>query len=159
MTNLKIEKKPVYDTIDIAGKTYNTVTGTVDRKLVGRVLLTTEAGFNGQHQVVGGDGTGILTVKPIEGDTELYVELAGNIRSLASFKFFGGFEAPNKENAGVTDLFTTEHDKVERLVKCALRMSEAHPECDGQWAVVNSSGARFFLREFAEVNEAGKIVG
>lgn len=157
MTNIKIEKKPVYDQIAVAGKTYNTVTGTVDRKLVGRVLITTDGGFSGQHQVVGGDGTGILTVKPVEGETELFVELAGGVKSLASFKFFGGFEAPNKENAGVTDLFTTEHDKVERLVACALRMSNAHPECDGQWRIIDARGTRYFLRETAEVNESGKI--
>lgn len=157
-TNLKIEKKPVYDTIDVIGKTFNTVTGSADRKLVGRVIITEAAGFDGKHQAVDGDGTGILTVKAVEGETELFVELAGGIKSLASFKFFGGFEAPNKENAGVTDLFTTEHDKVGRLVACALRMSEAHPECDGQWKIVDASGTRYFLRETAEVNEYGKIV-
>lgn len=156
-TNLKIEKKPVYDAIDVIGKTFNTVTGSADRKLVGRVLVTTSAGFDGQHQAVGGDGTGILTVKAVEAETELFVELAGGIKSLASFKFFGGFEAPNKENAGVTDLFTTEHDKVGRLVACALRMSEAHPECDGQWKIVDASGVRHFIRELAEVNEHGMI--
>lgn len=157
MTNLKIEKKPVYDAINVIGKTYNTVTGSVDRKLVSRVLITADGGFSGQHQVVGGDGTGIITVKPVDGETELFVELAGGIKSLASFKFFGGFEAPNKENAGVTDLFTTEHDKVERLVACAIRMSGAHPECAGQWKVVDARGTRYFLREIAPVNESGKI--
>lgn len=142
---------PSYESCELVGKTDKATCGTIDRKLVGRCLLTKEAGFDGKHMVVGGDETPIVTVEEIgaEGkkpEIELFVELVGGKRSLASFKFFKGFYAANRENAGVTDLFTDDRAQIERIEACANRMCNAMPECDGQWKIVDSTGARYFLR-------------
>ena len=150
--NMKYMEKPTYETVDVIAKTAETVTGTVDRRLVGRALITLDAGFSGRHQVVGGDGTAIRTVEEIgEGDgkvaaPELFVRLVGDIRSLASFKFFKGYVAENPENPGVTDLFTENGDQAAAVEACAERMCDAHPECDGRWEIVDGGGKRYFLR-------------
>lgn len=150
--NMKYMEKPTYETVDVVAKTTETVTGTVDRNLVGRALITLAAGFSGRHQVVGGDGAAIRTVEEIgEGDgkvaaPELFVRLVGDIRSLASFKFFKGYVAENPENPGVTDLFTENVDQAAAVEACAERMCDAHPECDGRWEIVDGSGKRYFLR-------------
>lgn len=142
---------PSYESCELVGKTDRATCGTIDRKLVGRCLLTKEAGFDGKHMVVGGDETPIVTVEEIgaEGkkpEIELFVEFVGGKRSLASFKFFKGYYAANRENSGVTDLFTDDCAQIERIEVCAARMCNAMPECDGQWKIVNASGARYFLR-------------
>lgn len=144
---------PSYESCELVGKTDKATCGTIDRKLVGRCLLTKEAGFDGKHMVVGGDETPIVTVEEIgaEGkkpEIELFVQLVGGKRSLASFKFFKGYYAANRENTGVTDLFTDDRAQIERIEACAARMCNAMPECDGQWKIVDSTGARYFLRRF-----------
>lgn len=148
---VKYTEIPSYESCELVGKTDKATCGTIDRKLVGRCLLTKEAGFDGKHMVVGGDETPIVTVEEIgaEGkkpEVELFVELVGGKRSLASFKFFKGFYAANRENAGVTDLFTDDRAQIERIEACASRMCGAMPECDGQWKIVDATGARYFLR-------------
>lgn len=162
--NMKYTEIPTYESVDVCGKTVDTITGTIDRKTVGRVLITTKAGFAGKHQVVGGDGTAIRTVKPIgenEGDAatvELFVRLVGDIKSLASYKFFKGFIGDNAENAGVKDLYTEDGDQVQRIVETAKRMCNDHPECDSRWEVVDAAGTRWFLRKIAtNLNAAGKV--
>lgn len=142
---------PSYKSCELVGKTDRATCGTIDRKLVGRCLLTKEAGFDGKHMVVGGDETPIVTVEEIgaEGkkpEIELFVELVGGKKSLASFKFFKGYYAANRENAGVRDLFTDDRAQVERIEACANRMCNAMPECDGQWKIVDATGTRYFLR-------------
>lgn len=155
---------PSYEQVEIAAKTTRAVCGTIDRKLVGRCLITTQAGFTGKHMVVNGDGTPIVSVKEIgEGEgkaaeLELFVELVGGKRSLASFKFYAGYVADNRENAGVTDVFTENGDQVARIADCAERMCDAHPECDGQWKIVDKDGKRHFLRKIStDINASGKI--
>lgn len=162
--NMKYTEIPSYETVEIVAKTNEAVTGTVDRKLVGRSLLTTSAGFEGKHQVVGGDGTPIRTVQKIgedEGDAatvELFVELVGGIRSLASYKFFAGYVGKNPENPDVTDVYTDNGEQVQRIVDTAKRMCADHPECDSQWKVVDANGKRYFLRKIATCLKAnGKI--
>ena len=144
---------PNYESCELVGKTDKTTCGTIDRKLVGRCLLTKETGFDGKHMVVGGDETPIVTVEEIgaEGkkpEIELFVELVGGKRSLASFKFFKGYYAANRENSGVKDLFTDDRAQIERIEACAGRMCSAMPECDGQWKIVDATGDRYFLRHF-----------
>lgn len=160
----KYTEIPHYDEVEIVGKTIDTVTGTIDRKPVGRALLTTEAGFEGKHQVVGGDGVAIRSVKKIgenEGDAatvELFVRLVGNIKSLASYKFFTGYVGANAENAGVEDLYTEDCEQVNKIVETARRMCASHPECDSQWEIVDGSGKRYFLRVIAtSISSSGRI--
>lgn len=162
--NMKYEAVPQYEQVDIVAKTLEAVTGTVDRKLVGRALLTTQAGFEGKHRVVGGDGTVIRTVQAIgenEGEAatvELYVRLVGDIKSLASYKFFKGYVAENPENPECVDLFTGDLDQVQRIVDTARRMCNDHPECDNRWEVVDASGRRYFLRKIVtDLKDNGKI--
>ena len=162
--NMKYEAVPQHETVEIVAKTLEAVTGTIDRKLVGRALLTTAAGFEGKHQVVGGDGTPIRTVTPIgenEGETptvELFVRLVGNIKSLASYKFFRGYVAENPENRGVFDLYTEDFDQVKRVVDTARRMCGDHPECDDRWEIVDAIGKRWFLRKIvSDLKANGKI--
>lgn len=144
----KYQTKPVYEEVEILGKTVKAITGTIDRKTVGRALITAEAGFTCGHEVVDGDSTPIRSVWTMEeGETkELFVQLVGGVRSLASYKFFEGYTAKNPENPEVNELFTKEDDKVARLVETASRMCAAHPECDGQWEIVDASNARWFIR-------------
>lgn len=160
----KYTEVPKYESVDVVAKTTEAITGTVDRKLVGRALLTTEAGFEGRHQVVGGDGVVIRTVQKIgegEGEAptvELFVELVGNVRSLASYKFFKGYVGANPENAGVKDLYTDDGVQIDRLVGTAHRMCDDHPECDSQWKIVDKDGNRWFLRKIAtDVKSNGMI--
>ena len=162
--NMKYTAIPTYESVEIVAKTNEAITGTVDRKLVGRSLLTTQAGFEGKHCVVDGDGTPIRTVQAIgenEGEAqtvELFVELVGGIRSLASYKFFAGYVGKNPENAGVMDLYTDNGEQVSKIVETARRMCAAHPECDSQWQVVDKDGHRWFLRKIATCLKAnGKI--
>lgn len=155
---------PAYEEVEIVGKTVEAITGTIDRKPVGRALITTAAGFAGKHQVVGGDGVAIRTVQAIgenEGDAsavELFVRLVGNIKSLASYKFFKGFVAKNAENPECVDLFTEDCEQVNRIVETAKRMCADHPECDSRWEIVDANGVRYFLRKIAaNVNAAGMV--
>jgi hypothetical protein len=160
----KYTEVPKYESVDVVAKTTEAITGTIDRKLVGRALLTTEAGFSGKHQVVGGDGTVIRTVQKIgegEGEVpavELFVELVGDIKSLASYKFFKGYVGDNAENAGVKDLYTDDGVQIARLVGTAQRMCDDHPECDSQWKIVDKDGNRWFIRKItADVKSNGMI--
>lgn len=166
MTKMKFREIPVYEECEIEAKTVDTITGTMDRKTVGRCLLTTAEGFIGKHEVVDGDGTPIVTVKSFGKDEdeikeiEVKVALVGDIKSLASFKFFGGYIAPNRENAGVTDIFVEDGAQVNKIVACATRMADAHPECDGVWQIVDKDGKRVFLRKIAtNLDATGKIRG
>lgn len=157
MQNLKYTVKPTFETVNVIGKSFDTTTGTIDRKAIGRVLMTDAAGFDGKHVLVDGDTeTPIKTVKAAE-EVEVLVEFVGGVKSLATVKFFNAYTRDNAENDGVLDVFTTETDKIGRVIGIAERMAEAHPECDGQWKVVTKDGRRVFLRAYAEVNEAGKI--
>ena len=162
--NMKYEAVPRYEQVDIVAKTLEAVTGTIDRKPVGRALLTTQAGFEGKHRVVDGDGTVIRTVQAIgenEGEAaavELYVRLVGNIKSLASYKFFKGYVAKNPENPECVDLFTGDLDQVQRIVETAKRMCNDHPECDSRWEAVDASGKRYFLRKIVtDLKDNGMI--
>ena len=162
--NMKYTEIPTYESVDVVAKTNEAITGTIDRKLIGRALLTTQAGFEGKHQVVDGDGTPIRTVTEIgEGEgkaqaVELFVELVGGIKSLASYKFFAGYVGKNPENADVMDLYTDNGDQVAKIVETARRMCASHPECDSQWKIVDASGRRWFLRKIATCLKAnGKI--
>lgn len=154
---MKVMEKPVYPEIDVVAKTVSgTECGTIDRKVVGRVLLTLENAEK-EYQVVGGDETGIKTVKEFD-EFEVKVEFVGGIKSLASFKFYKGYVAANRENPEIDDVYTTEVDKIEKLRDCAFRMSEAHPECDGQWKIIDKDGKRVFLRAICKSLKAnGKI--
>lgn len=160
----KFTEIPHYEEVEIVAKTLEAVTGTIDRRLVGRALLTTEAGFSGKHQVVGGDGVGIRTVQKIGTENgeaatvELFVRLVGDIKSLASYKFFKGYVAQNPENPECTDLFTDDFDQVKRVVDTAKRMCDDHPECDSRWEIVDAAGKRYFLRKIvADLKANGKI--
>ena len=160
----KYTEVPKYETVDIVAKTTEAVTGSIDRRLVGRALLTTEAGFSGGHQVVGGDGTVIRTVRKIgegegeAGTVELFVRLVGDVRSLARYKFFKGYVAENPENPECVDLFTEDGEQVNRLVETARRMCADHPECDSRWEIVDAAGVRHFLRKIAtDVKPNGMI--
>lgn len=158
----KYREIPVYEEVELVGKTVDSTTGTIDRKSIGRVLLTEAAGFeDGKHEVVDGDGTVIRTAAKINEDTgiELRVELVGGIKSLATYKVYKGWTAANKENPEVVDLFTKDEDnKLLSIVNTAKRMSEAHPECDGQWMIVDvATGKRVFFRLVKDVDAKGKI--
>lgn len=164
MNKMKIREIPVYEECEIEAKTTDTIAGTMDRKTVGRCLLTTAEGFVGKHEVVDGDGTPIVTVKSFGKDEdevkeiEVKVALVGDIKSLASFKFFGGYTAPNRENSGVTDIFVEDGAQINKIVVCATRMANAHPECDGMWQIVDKDGKRVFLRKIATtLSKTGKI--
>lgn len=153
---MKVMEKPQYPEIEIVAKTVESECGTIDRKSIGRCLLTTEA-VDKEYMVVGGDDTLVKTVKEAE-EIEVKVEFVGGVKSLASFKFFKHYVAENKENADVTDIYTEESDKLERIRECAARMAEAHPECDGQWKIVDKDGKRVFIRVICKYLKAnGKI--
>lgn len=162
--NMKYEAIPQYESVDIAAKTVNTITGTIDRKPVGRALITTAAGFEGKHQVVNGDGVAIRSVQKIGTDNgeaatvELFVELVGGVKSLASYKFFAGYVAKNAENPECVDLFTDDTEKISRVVSTAERMCASHPECDSQWKLVDKDGTRYFLRVIStDLTATGRI--
>ena len=66
--------------------------------------------------------------------------------------------APNRENAGVTDIFVEDGAQINKIVACAMRMADAHPECDGVWQIVDKDGKRVFLRKIATtLSKTGKI--
>ena len=142
---MKVTEKPVYPEIEVFAKTHDSCTGTIDRKTFGRALLTLEA-VSKDYQVVGGDGVGIRTVTECK-VKELKVRFVGDITSLASFKFFDCWVAANPENDGVMDIFTTDSEKIDSIRGCAERMSGAHPECDGQWEIIDAeTKKRVFVR-------------
>lgn len=153
----KYREVPVYEEVELVGKTIDATTGTIDRKKVGRVLITEEAGFDGKHEVVDGDGTVICTATKIgEDGVELAVRFVGDIKSLATYRIYDGWTAENKENPGVTDIFTKDPDgKILAILNTAKRMSEKHPECDGQYEIIDAAtGKRVFLRKIADVKDA-----
>lgn len=153
---MKVMEKPQYPEIEIIAKTVESECGTIDRKSIGRCLLTTEV-VDKEYQVVGGDDTLVKSVKEAE-EIEVRVEFVGGVKSLASFKFFKHYTAENKENSGIIDIYTDEGDKLERIRECAARMAEAHPECDGQWKIVDNKGTRVFIRIICKYLKAnGKI--
>ena len=167
MTKMKYREVPKFEECEIEAKTVDTITGTIDRKTIGRVLITTAEGFEGKHEVVDGDGTTIRTVKEFGKDenaddaVEVVVELVGGVKSLASYKFFKGYKAANAENPDVMDVFTEDGAQINKIVACATRMADSHPECDGQWKIVTKSeGRRVFLRKIAtNLDATGKIRG
>ena len=167
MTKMKFREVPKFEEVEVVAKTTDTITGTIDRKTIGRVLLTTAEGFEGKHEVVDGDGTTIRTVKEFgkeensDDAVEVVVELVGGVKSLASYKFFKGYKAANAENPDVMDVFTEDGAQINKIVATAERMCASHPECDNQWKVVTKSeGRRVFLRMIAtNLDATGKIRG
>lgn len=157
---VNVDVKPVYTQLNALGKTCGSAaTGTIDRKVISRCILTDSA-FDKDYRVVGGDDTKFVTVTEKD-EVEVWVEMVGGIKSLASFKFYGAYVAANKENDGVTDVFVSadsdDQAKIERALDCASRMACAHPECDGQYRFVDKDGNRVFLRSYAKVNASGMI--
>ena len=161
---LKYTDKPSYPEVEVFGKTISgSVFGTVDRRPVGRRLLTTEEGFvsGGAHAdkvIVDGDGTVVQTVKKVD-EVEVVVQLVDGSKSAASFKFFDCYTAPNTENEGVLDVFTTNGEQLERIEMCAERMCLMAPGNDGQYSIVaKGDGKRVFLRAFSKnVVDGGKL--
>ena len=165
MTKVKFTEKPTYEEVELVGKTFDSITGTIDRKPISRSLITEQAGFEDKHIVVNGDeSTTIKTVEKIGDDgVELFVELVGGIRSLASKKVFAGWTAKNKENGDVVDVYLDaageDASKARGLVDIATRMCAAHPECDNQWKIVGKDGGRVFIRLVdTEIDGRGKRV-
>ena len=161
---MKYEKKPSYPEVEVIAKTVDSVTGTIDRRKVGRRLLTEEVGFDvasEERRIVGGDETAIKTVAKIETSVEVAVELVGGIKSLATYKFFTGWTAKNDENDDVLDVYVPEgaSENISKAVATASRMCSAHPECDGQWKLVDAAtGKRVFLRLVAtDLGETGMV--
>ena len=157
---VNVDVKPTYVQLNAIGKTCGqAATGTIDRKVISRCILT-DSVFDKDYRVVGGDDTKFVKVTAKD-EIEVWVEMVGNIKSLASFKFYGVYIAANKENDGVTDIFvpadSDDQTKIERALDCASRMANAHPECDGQYKFVDKDGNRVFLRSYAKVNAHGMI--
>lgn len=157
---VNVDVKPTYVQLNAIGKTCGqAATGTIDRKVISRCILT-DSIFDKDYRVVGGDDTKFVKVVAKD-EIEVWVEMVGNIKSLASFKFYGVYVAANKENDGVTDIFvpadSDDQTKIERALDCASRMAGAHPECDGQYKFVDKDGNRVFLRSYAKVNAHGMI--
>ena len=157
---VNVDVKPTYVQLNAIGKTCGqAATGTIDRKVISRCILT-DSVFDKDYRVVGGDDTKFVKVTAKD-EMEVWVEMVGNIKSLASFKFYGVYVAANKENDGVTDIFvpadSDDQTKIERALDCASRMAGAHPECDGQYKFVDKDGNRVFLRSYAKVNAHGMI--
>ena len=160
---MKYMEKPSYPEVDVVGKTVDSETGTVDRRKIGRLLITEEAGFGvggdkPNRVVLNGDDTVIQTVEKAA-EVEVVVELVDGSKSAASFKFFDVYKVKNSENPDVTDIFTGDGDKIERAVACAERMCEAAPGNDGQYKFIEkASGARVFLRRIEKnLAENGKV--
>ena len=157
---VNVDVKPTYVQLNAIGKTCGqAATGTIDRKVISRCILT-DSVFDKDYRVVGGDDTKFVKVTAKD-EIEIWVEIVGNIKSLASSKFYGVYVAANKENDGVTDIFvpadSDDQTKIERALDCASRMAGAHPECDGQYKFVDKDGNRVFLRSYAKVNAHGMI--
>jgi len=165
MTKVKFTEKPTYEEVELIGKTFDSITGTIDRKPIGRSLITEQAGFEDKHIVVNGDESTIKSVEKIGDDgIELFVRLVGDIKSLASKKLYKGWTAKNRENGDVVDVYVdaTEEDasKAKGLVDIATRMCAAHPECDSQWEIVDKDGGRVFIRLVdTKIDSRGKRVG
>ena len=161
---LKYVSRPSYPEVEVFGKTISgSVFGTIDRRPVGRRLLTLEEGFapggaKADQVVVDGDNTVIQTVEKVS-EVEVVVQLVDGSKSAASFKFFDCYTAKNAENPEITDVFTTNGEQLDRIEACAERMCEAAPGNDGQYkVVVKDSGERVFLRAFSKnVVENGKL--
>ena len=164
MTKVKFTEKPTYEEVELIGKTFDSITGTIDRKSISRSLITEAAGFEDKHIVVNGDESTIKSVEKIGDDgVELFVELVGGIKSLASKKLYKGWTAKNKENGDVVDVYVDamgeEVSKAKGLVDIATRMCAAHPECDNQWAIVRKDGGRVFIRLVdTEIDGRGKRI-
>ena len=164
MTKVKYTEKPTYEEVELVGKTFDSVTGTIDRKAISRSLITEQAGFEDKHIVVNGDESTIKTVEKIADDgVELFVELVGGVKSLASKKLYKGWTAKNKENGDVVDVYVDamgeEVSKAKGLVDIAERMCAAHPECDNQWKIVDKDGKRVFIRLVdTEIDGRGKRI-
>lgn len=164
MQKVKYTEKPTYEEVELIGKTFDSITGTIDRKTIGRSLITEQAGFEDKHIVVNGDESTIKTVEKIgEDGVQLFVELVGGVKSLASKKVYKGWTAKNKENADVTDVYvdvaSEDASKAKGLADIAFRMCGAHPECDNQWKIVDKDGRRVFIRLVdTEIDGRGKRV-
>lgn len=157
---VNVDVKPTYVQLNAIGKTCGqAATGTIDRKVISRCILT-DSVFDKDYRVVGGDDTKFVKVVAKD-EIEIWIEMVGNIKSLASFKFFDVYVAANKENDGVTDIFVSadsdDQIKIERALNCASRMAGANPGCDGQYKFVDKDGNRVFLRSYAKVNAHGMI--
>lgn len=157
---MKVTEVPNYPEFEVVGKTTDSTTGTIDRKPIGRALITTEDLQGKKLTPVDGDGTVLKQVTAIdkEAATELFIELVGGTKSAASRKFFGGYTAENTENAGVKELYTTEVDKINGLVNLAHKMCEVHPESDDQWKIVDKDGNTWYIRTIAtDLTACGKV--
>jgi hypothetical protein len=65
---MKYREVPAFEEVEGVAKTLEATTGTIDRKAVGRALLTTQAGFAGKkHEIVDGDGVNLRTVASFGG--------------------------------------------------------------------------------------------
>lgn len=165
MSKIKYEKVPVYAEVEVFGKTTNgSVFGTVARRDVGRCILTEEAGFDpateeGRRHKVGDSSNDLIVTAAKVAEKVLFVRLAGGAKSAAEFKFFDCYEAKNRENEGITDVFVKKNVKeVDEIVKCADGMCKAHPECSDRWDIVDKDGNRVFIRIYGEVDKNGEIV-
>lgn len=161
-TIVKFTEAPKYEEVALIGKTIEStfLAGTFDREQIVRRYLTEAEGFDGKSEIIvnGADKYGILTVKP---DTlDVYVELMGGKKSLASWKF-AGFTADSIENEGCVDLFVPSTDDVANkgrsLRACAEAMSAATPEAANLWRVVTSDGKRVFIRAYSPVDKKGRV--
>jgi len=152
---MKYTSKPTYPEVDVVGKTTHSECGTIDRRKIGRLLITETAGFGPGEEhddkiVLDGDETPIQSVEKVD-EIEVVIRLVDDQKSAASFKFFDAYTAKNKENPEVTDVFTTNGEQVDRAVACAERMCVASPGCDGQYEFLNkASGKRVFLRQIVK---------
>lgn len=165
MSKIKYDKVPVYAEVEVFGKTTSgSVFGTVARRDVGRCLLTEESGFDptaedGRRMAVGGDANCLIQTVAKVAEKSLFVRLAGGAKSAAEFKFFDCYEAKNRENDGITDVFVKKAVKeVDEIVKCADGMCKAHPECSDRWEIVDKDGNRVFIRIYGSVGKNGELV-
>ena len=161
--NMKYTEKPEFKSVNILGKTVDSVCGTIDRKQIARVFITEELGFGVDGKdfvaVKGDENVTIKTVAKAD-ETEVFVELVGGIKSLATAKFYGAYVAGNKENADVTDIYVTgdECSKIGKLSSIASGMNAVHPECAGEFKFTDKDGKRVFLRAYrTDVGENGKL--
>lgn len=164
MSKIKYCSLPNYPTVELIGKsTSGSVFGTVARRDVGRRFLTEEAGFDpkseeGRKMMVNGDEKILIQTVTKVAEKELFVKLAGDIKSAASFKFYDSFESANSENEGVTDLWVKGScSETDEVVKCATGMCRLHPESSDRWEIVDKDGKRVFIRVFAGCNDNGDI--
>ena len=161
--NMKYTEKPEFKSVNILGKTVDSVCGTIDRKPIARTFITEELGFGVAGKdfiaVKGDENVTIKTVAKAD-ETEVFVEFVGGIKSLATAKFYGAYVADNRENANVSDIYVTgdEYSKISKLSSIASGMSAAHPECAGEFKFTDKDGKRVFLRGYrTDVGENGKL--